>query len=61
MNESLKHFFYLLLRDELPAGQVEKLMRQMEDGRGLDLKYSNKHVEGYASELANRMLKPAQP
>lgn len=63
--EGLVAFLYVLLRDELPAGAVEALVRdhveKVETGAdcnsaGLRV-YSNKPLEAYARELAGRISK----
>jgi hypothetical protein len=52
----LKCFFYLLLRDELTAGIVEKIVRECEKTRDLTILYSNDFVAGYAQELVDRLV-----
>jgi len=51
----LQAFFYLLLRDNLPAGSVEKIVNIIEVGDD-DLVLSNDHVSGYAWELVGKIL-----
>lgn len=63
--EQLTCFFYLLLRDGLPAGEVVRLLQETErfsfDGSpgfraALRLVYTEKGLEVYARELAERLL-----
>ncbi len=51
----LKAFLYLLLRDELPAGVVEKLVVQVESSKGQIQLFSNEPLANYAEELAFRL------
>lgn len=50
----LREFLYLLIRDELPAGKVEQLVKTVEvmEGRAL---YSNAQLGEYAAQLALRL------
>jgi hypothetical protein len=49
-------FLYILLRDHLPAGTVEDIMRNhVAKSRGQTSVYSSRHVHGYALELAARL------
>lgn len=55
--ERLVNFLYLLLRDELAAGVVEVLAHRTEGiPAEVAVTYSNPHVEGYARELATRLV-----
>ena len=56
--ERLIAFLYILLRDQLPAGVVEEIMRDHIDNiiDELPVKFSNKHLEAYAREIASRLL-----
>lgn len=50
-------FLYVLLRDHLPAGAVEQLMRDhVVKAEGRARTYSNQHLEAYARELAARLV-----
>jgi hypothetical protein len=49
----LVEFLYVLLRDELPAGKVEELVRSVE-GRGMVM-YTNGWLAKYAEDLASRL------
>jgi hypothetical protein len=59
LNEDrLKTFLYILLRDELPAGVLERIMRDhvsMVDERRHT--YSNLFLADYAENLARRLIK----
>ena len=55
VTERLVAFLYDLLRDDLPAGAVERLVREGEKYPP-PYKFSNSHLEAYARELAQRLL-----
>jgi len=61
MNENLVLFLYLLMRDELPTGKVERIMQQI---RTLVLPntviYSSHQLERYARDLASEMLESSE-
>jgi hypothetical protein len=59
--ELLQSLFYDLLRDGAPAGDIEHAIREFETlcyGRLQPqfITYTNKHLAGYANELAERVL-----
>lgn len=56
-NEALTNFFYLLLRDYLPAGEVELIVRAVEEGHEKTKVLSNFNLAAYAEELASRISK----
>lgn len=45
-------FLYSLLRDHLPAGVVEELVR---DSQGIPVEYTNGYLANYANNLADRL------
>ena len=47
-------FIYFLGRDLLPLGSIEKVMEQIEQLEK-EPNYSNKHLESYAREIAERL------
>jgi len=52
-----KAFFYILLRDHLAAGIVEKIFDGHVDKLGgKSIIYSNQHLAAYAEELAKRLV-----
>lgn len=52
----LVSFLYQLMRDELPAGTVEKIMTQIIDKeQGQDISYSNGWLAQYAMNIARRL------
>lgn len=53
MNQ-LTMFFYLLLRDSLIVGEVEKLVKQVEKVETAE--FSNPHLRNYSMQLASRVL-----
>lgn len=55
MNGRLVHFLYVLLRDKVHPGVVERIVQDTEQTRGA-CNYSNEHLEGYAHEIADRLL-----
>lgn len=57
MNYRLIAFLYLMLRDQLPAGVIEKIMVEQVDTLTQEPKFSNPHLEAYARELSERLLK----
>ena len=52
-----KTFFYLLLRDHLPAGTVEGLVSEVEAQGERVPAYSNEFLAGYAAELSARIAR----
>lgn len=54
--DQLVAFLYDLLRDGLPAGTVERFALEAEKVRRRDeVRFSNRHLAAYASELADRL------
>lgn len=52
-------FLYVLMRDEVTSGVVERIMEQhIEKAAGRPVKYSNPHVEAHARDVADRLLMP---
>lgn len=54
MTDSLASFFYSLMRDHVPAGVVEKLVRESTTGPG-ECHYSNGFLARYAQNLADEL------
>ena len=52
--DKLQLFFYQLLRDKLPSGEVAELVGKSETIPEGGIIYSNKHIADYALELAKR-------
>lgn len=52
INDKLVSFLYELMRDHLPSGVVEKIVRASEDP---DVQYTNGWLAKYAEDLANRL------
>lgn len=52
INSKLVSFLYELMRDHLPTGVVEELVRRSEDP---DVYYTNGWLAKYAEDLANRL------
>jgi hypothetical protein len=50
----LQSFLYLLLRDHVVAGEVEKLVIEVEAHPGPNT-FSNPYLESYAKELSARL------
>lgn len=59
----LKLFIYLLLRDRMPFGAIEKVMEDLKKveeqarAKHLDVKYSEPLQEEYAEVIATRLLR----
>lgn len=54
--DQLVAFLYDLLRDELPAGKVERLALEAQKVRRRDeVRFSNRHLAAYATDLADRL------
>lgn len=53
INNRLVSFLYDLMRDHLPPGKVEALIREAEDEP--DIVYTNGWLALYAEDLANRL------
>lgn len=54
----LQFFLYLLLRDHLPAGVVEQLVREVSSLPPVGHGFSNPALAHYAGELARRISVP---
>lgn len=54
MNNKLEIFFYLLLRDHLPAGEVEQIVMDSVKVIG-PIDYSNEDLINYAIKLTKRL------
>lgn len=52
INDKLVSFLYELMRDHLPPGMVEKIVRESENP---DVTYTNGWLAKYAEDLANRL------
>jgi len=48
-------FLYLLLKEKLPAGEVEVIVNEAEINKGTTVLFSNKGLQLYAEELADRL------
>lgn len=57
----LVDFLYHLLRDELPAGAVERLALQATTQTPPETVYTNKELEAFARRLATALLEPHPP
>jgi hypothetical protein len=58
MIERLTAFLYILMRDELPAGKVEAIVRDHVEKAGDRTRvYSNAGLEAYAREVATRIAR----
>lgn len=53
----LTELFYLLMRDGVPVGVLERLIRDIEEGgpRDIEISYSNGWLARYAKHLADRV------
>lgn len=57
MNTKLKTFFYLLLRDELTVGKMERIMQDVTKAGG-NPDFSSSFLENYAESLAKEFEVP---
>ena len=57
--DALTQFFYLLLRDGLPAGKVEAIIENM-PAKGIEAVFTNGWIAGYAENLAKRLKSKAE-
>lgn len=55
INSHLVSFLYELMRDHLPPGTIESIVRASEDEP--NIKYTNGWLATYAQDLANRLTK----
>lgn len=58
-DDKLVAFLYFLLRDKIPAGELEAIMRQVEDFEPpwLVMSFSNGWLAQYAINLAGRLAR----
>lgn len=56
--KNLVAFFYELMRDHLPVGKVEQLVRNCEAPPETAVVFTNGALARYAQELANRITSP---
>ena len=56
-NEGMVSFLYILMRDYLPCGVVERLVRDHVDFGEKDSEFCNGFLENYAKDLAERIKK----
>ena len=55
-NNKLVTFFYLLMRDELPCGVIERIVQEIENTGKDYFVLSNGYLADYAYEIAERLL-----
>ena len=57
--DPLTVFLYTLMRDYLPCGTIELIIRDhVEKADGKQSEFSNPHLATYAREIAERLVKP---
>lgn len=56
MNEHLQAFLYILMRDEVTPGKVEKIMEDLRNIKGRPANYDEPHLSAYAKALAGEIL-----
>lgn len=57
--EQMTRFLYVLMRDEVPTGVVEKILKNhIVKARKEKAIFSAKHLENYARQLAREILNP---
>lgn len=57
---NLKAFFYLLLRDELPFGKVERILKEIRGGAGARPEFEDVNLANYVESLANEFIPPIE-
>lgn len=55
-NNKLVQFIYLLARDEVPTGVVERLVKDVLLYEGVGAVYSNKYLAEWAESVVKRLL-----
>lgn len=61
-NEKLTIFLYKLVRDHVPLGVVETILRQMSRQPPNSIaRFSNEHLEKYAASVASELSSPVTP
>ena len=55
MKDRLVAFLYVLMRDEVVSGAVEKIMLEHVESNDREAVFSNPHLEAHAVELAKRL------
>ena len=53
---AMEAFFYILMRDHLPVGVVEKLVRDEEESNGKEILFTNGYLANYSKLLTKRLL-----
>jgi hypothetical protein len=51
----LVSFLYQLMRDNLPTGDVEKIMTEIDKEQGKEIRYTNGWLAQYAKNIAKRL------
>lgn len=51
----LQRFLYMLIRDEVPFGKIERLIREVEKTSEMTVTFSEPRMAEYASSLAQRL------
>ena len=51
----LTAFLYTLMRDEIPVGKLEKIIKDLEDNNVENVQYSNGWLTEYANDLEKRL------
>jgi len=49
-------FFYRLLRDEIPAGCIEIIIKEISKNKDETYEYSNNMLADYAEDIVKRLL-----
>ena len=56
-SENLVTFLYMLMRDSLPTGEIERILEEVEKTKNQEVIFTAKGLETYARELSERILK----
>ena len=60
-SDPITSFIYELIRDYVPAGVVEKVIKNIENEGCQEITYEDQYVSRYAEELANRLASVKPP
>jgi len=57
----LQAFLYILVRDHLPFGEVERIIADLERCEPAGYSFSNEQLAEYAADLATRLTRSSEP
>lgn len=53
--DNLVHFLYLLMRENLPFGHIEKILQECEKFKDQEIEYTNDFLASYAKNISERL------